>query len=467
MSANPFVAIQIGPNSFLEEGTDNALDILQERGAVNALLLASHSFCYGTAGRAQYRFPDHGAQEPDHMQGGSFIHNRPQYYAKTSIRDFRAPDRDSGGIDIMDEVVPKATSRGMKVYAWINESPFDLVSKHVPGYIHCLEEDMWGRKAWPGCFNNPDFKGLHLGVVEEHVKHYDLAGVALISERRGPLGNVLNLAHNSRNGMHPTCFCQYCRAIARERGINVDRAKAGYVALSEFIAKAAKKERPVDGYFVEFWRILLNYPEILSWEKLWTDGQLQLYKDIYGTVKAIDPKKEAGFHIVHVHSFSPLYRAIIDFSELKRYADWLKPVLYHNCAGVRFQNYVRDLCGGVFGDSTPDKVYRMYYDFLGYEEAPLEELHKTGFSADYVYRETKRSVAAVNDEIPIYPGIDVDIPPGRPPAPENKRSTPDDVGDAVKAAFRGGARGVVISRKYSEMFLDNLSACGDAVRSLR
>ena len=112
MSTNPFVAIQIGPNSFLEEGTDNVLDILQERGAVNALLLASHSFCYGTAGRAQYRFPDHGAQEPDHMQGGSFIHNRPQYYAKTAIRDFRAPDRDSGGIDIMDEVVPKARSRG-------------------------------------------------------------------------------------------------------------------------------------------------------------------------------------------------------------------------------------------------------------------------------------------------------------------------------------------------------------------
>jgi hypothetical protein len=40
------------------------------------------------------------------------------------------------------------------------------------------------------------------------------------------------------------------------------------------------------------------------------------------------------------------------------------------------------------------------------------------------------------------------------------------VRDAVLAAFEGGAEGVVLSRKYSEMMLDNLSGAGAAMRSL-
>jgi len=36
----------------------------------------------------------------------------------------------------------------------------------------------------------------------------------------------------------------------------------------------------------------------------------------------------------------------------------------------------------------------------------------------------------------------------------------------VLAAFEGGAEGVVLSRKYSEMLLDNLSGSGAALRSL-
>jgi hypothetical protein len=66
----------------------------------------------------------------------------------------------------------------------------------------------------------------------------------------------------------------------------------------------------------------------------------------------------------------------------------------------------------------------------------------------------------VNNEIPVYPGIDVDVPT----APNQKRTTPNDVREAVKAAFRGGAEGVVLSRKYSEMRLASLEAAGQGVR---
>jgi hypothetical protein len=61
----------------------------------------------------------------------------------------------------------------------------------------------------------------------------------------------------------------------------------------------------------------------------------------------------------------------------------------------------------------------------------------------------------------ILPGIDVDIPPGE----KEKRTQPDDVYQAVKAALDAGAHGVILSRKYSEMRMDNLRAAGKAIRS--
>jgi hypothetical protein len=63
----------------------------------------------------------------------------------------------------------------------------------------------------------------------------------------------------------------------------------------------------------------------------------------------------------------------------------------------------------------------------------------------------------------IWPGIDIDIPT----AAASKKTTPDDVAAAVKAAFAGGAHGVLLSRKYSEMRLANIGGAGRALRELR
>lgn len=75
-------------------------------------------------------------------------------------------------------------------------------------------------------------------------------------------------------------------------------------------------------------------------------------------------------------------------------------------------------------------------------------------------RETRRAVAAAGPDMKIWPGIDIDIPTGA----SEKKTQPADVYAAVAAAFDGGAHGVILSRKYSEMRLDNLRAAGRAVR---
>jgi hypothetical protein len=62
----------------------------------------------------------------------------------------------------------------------------------------------------------------------------------------------------------------------------------------------------------------------------------------------------------------------------------------------------------------------------------------------------------------LWPGIDIDIPT----AADHSKSTPDGTRQAVLAAFRAGADGVLLSRKYSEMKLANLAGAGAAIKEL-
>ena len=106
-----------------------------------------------------------------------------------------------------------------------------------------------------------------------------------------------------------------------------------------------------------------------------------------------------------------------------------------------------------------------HYRVLGYtQEKPLDELAKAGFSANYVYEEAKRAREALNGtKTQLWPGIDIDIPTN---VNLSSRSTPEGTRGAVLAAFRAGSDGVLLSRKYSEMRMENLRAAGAAVREL-
>ncbi|MGH9351224.1 MAG: hypothetical protein ACRD2G_03550, partial [Terriglobia bacterium] len=240
-------------------------------------------------------------------------------------------------------------------------------------------------------------------------------------------------------------------------------AKEGFKALDRWVQAAESGVRPSDGYFVTFWRLLLKYPEILAWEQFWSDNQHELYSLIYGTAKSIRPSLQVGFHIWHNVSFSPFYRAEQDYWKLRQSADFLKVVMYNNCAGPRLAQYVRNVQSTVFRDIPPEEVLDWHYGVLGYKGEPtLAQLPAAGLSSKYVAEETARAVAGVKNEIPIYPGIGVDIPTGE----GEKKAQPSDVHGAVEAALTSGASGVVLSRKYYEMKLADLSAAGEAIHSL-
>jgi hypothetical protein len=204
----------------------------------------------------------------------------------------------------------------------------------------------------------------------------------------------------------------------------------------------------------------VKYPEILAWEKLWNDGQQSTYANIYRLAKSIRSRVLVGWHIWHNNSFSPFYRSEQDYADFRKYSDFLKVVIYNNCGGPRLASYVNSVSRTIFADFPADEVLSLTYRAQNYQEASLAELPRKGLSADYVERETRRAVTGAGSALEIWPGIDIDIPTGK----DEKKTQPEDVREAVKAAIRGGADGVILSRKYSEMRLANLRAVASALR---
>ena len=452
------VAIQIGARSFVDEGVDKCLDTLEEKCAVNVLMPAVFTYGRGLAGRQipGLPLPDHGVQAYDQIHGGSYSKVHPEFYSKSIIQDIRAPEL--GDFDILADVIPKAKARGMKTYALFEES---YNPRLMPNFEKIAEIDVYGRIGNSTCFNNPNARNFLVSLVQDWFTTNDLDGLMWESERQGPLNTALKADFSTSARRPAYCFCPFCLRKAQQQGINVERAREGYIALDRRVNEITSQPRPNDGAFVPLWRLLVDYPELMAWHKFWFRSQEEIYGLLYGTVKEANPRAQVGWHIMHLVTLSPFYRADQNYARLANVADFLKPCPYNNCAGPRLARYIRNVQSTFFRDSTPEEVLAMHYRILGYEGEPgLDELPTAGLSARYVGRETRRSIADVQDKIPIYPGIDVDIPT----ALDEKRTQPSDVKAAVLAAVGAGAPGIVLSRKYAEMRLANLAGAGEALR---
>lgn len=457
----PFVGIQIGAISFADEGVPEVLDRLEELASVNALFVATQSFDRGVQGRqiTGRPWPGHGPDEPDDHAGGSYVTQHPEFYAGTVLKPFRATDREVAGRDVLEQVLPEATPRGMKVYSFVLENTHSGLTRAVPNWPKVLQVDAWGRRDSYACVRNPDYVTWWLSLVEDQVKSYPIDGLMFGSERNGPLGNVLGNGGFARDG-RAFCFCSYCERTGRDAGIDPVRAREGYLALY----RLARGEDDPDGDsgFVAFLRLLLTYPEIVAWERLWHDGYQSLQQQIYGTVKFLAPDVQVGWHVWHHNSFSPLYRAEMSFAPMAAYSDFIKPVLYDRCAGYRIHNHITQVANSIFRGVDPQTVYDLYRQVLGYDEVTrFEDLPGRGLSADYVRRETARTVGAVAGQAAVYPGLDAGVPT---PA-HVSQVTPADISASVTAALDAGAGGVILSRKYSEIRLDTLAAVGDTLRA--
>ncbi|RPI20860.1 MAG: hypothetical protein EHM61_26135 [Acidobacteria bacterium] len=465
------IGIQLGAISFLDEGVEQVLDIVQERASANALFLATFSFSNGTAGRQLpgHPFPGHGKQEYDtDLRGGNFARVHPQYYRDSGIDPgaTQAPDYDR--FDLLAEVTPQARNRGMGVFCLVQ----DQFPSNFPGIEKLQEHDFNGQRAETLCKNNPYYRNFLAGLMEDLTRSYDIDGVMFVCEYQGAFSNTIGSRFRGKARGKPgsrTCFCPFCKEKAKQQGIRLDRVQQGFLELEKFVAAGRSRQVLPDGYYVSLWRLVLRYPELLAWEHLFHTGVREVYAIMRERLKSVKQKASFGLHVWHNATMSPIYRAEQDLEELSRTSDFLKLALYHNCGGPRLASYIESVGETMYGDIPPRELLEFHYRVLDYTGTPYPAVRKTGLRADYVYREAKRGVDQARSA-PVYAGIDVDIPVEDADLQKQDRdaaqSTRQEIRSAVREAFRAGVQGIVISRKYSEMRLESLSGVGDAVKEL-
>ncbi len=460
----PFIGIQISPISFIDEGVEAVLDTLQRRVGVNVLLIGTISWLGLKAGRrishALEGFPDHGVAAPYAMRGGAYIRVRPEYYRNTAIKDFASRDPELAGKDILDLVIPAAKARGMRVMAEFMEPLFKYAGHGsaaevaIPNMAQCMEVDVLGRIGGEPCTGNPDYRLWWHGIVEEHAREYDIAGIMWCNERNSPLDRMIQ-------GQAPGCFCQHCRREAGERGIDVERVRAAFREVWAFLVARRAGAASPEGAMVEFLRVLLRHPEILLWERFWLERNKDLDRELYGIAKWCKPGLEFGLNIWNRDHFNPIRKAQFPWAERVAHADWVKPIAYQHQAGVIFRNEMASFEKTLLADFTAEEFTPAMYRILGLDEAPWHEIVQRGMDADsYVFGQCHDAVRGVDGKIPVYMGIGVDAP--RTQADQAK-CTPDIVYRSVHATYRAGGKGVVFAPNYAGM---NLATLDGAARAL-
>jgi hypothetical protein len=433
---------------------EKALDDMRENGRVTAVLPFIYTHNQDRSGIPLNR-----------LRGGNFAIPHMEYYkdAKLTYEDMRATDY--GDLDVLGRLIPAAKQRGMKVFPWVLE---ENARPKIANWEALYEVDFNGERATAHpsgpCANNPYYRNFTLGLMEDYTRSYDIGGVMFGTERQGPLFTALGL-EGGNTGRDPglvTCFCEYCVAKGKAQGIDPDRVRAGFIDLSKFVL-AMRKERPTDGYFVTFFRLLIKHPELLAWEYFWTKSRYQLQSDIYHKIKSIKPELPIGWHLWQEATFSPFLRAEMDYADITGFSDYVRPALYNNCAGERMHSFSATIQKGILGDMPVEQVQDTLFHLQNFQEASYGQISAAGFSAEYVRREVRRAVDNLaGTSVQVWPGIDIDVPVAR----TSSHCTPESVSAAVKGAFAGGAKGIILSRNYVEMKPENLAAAGNALKEL-
>lgn len=466
--AGKFNGIQMGPHTMLDEGIDRALDLVQQTAAINAILVYSHTYHGDIRKPPQLLATDHGVP-PRNMRDRKlpwvWVKTHDQFYKNTSLRHQQVDSTyEYANRDLFAELVEPCRKRGIKLYARILEGTGREVARLVENFSKVGTVDVYGRSTLVPCWNHPDYRAWWSDTAEDLFRSYPLDGLQWGAERQGPLMNVIM----PWNEAAPACFCEYCRARGRAKGVDPDRARKGFQELYEYVrALMGGTAQAPDGVFAGFLRVLLRYPEVLGWEYQYRQSREEVLHGMYRAAKAVKPDADVGWHIDHQpSSWDIVYRAEMSYEEMAPYSDFIKFIGYHDVLGPRIRNwYLARLQRTVLREVSLQDSLDLYYALFGYDpktEPKLDELDHKGFSPEYVYRETRRSVASAAGKTKIYAGIGFDVPWGA----NTFRGDPDNVYRAVVRAFDAGASGIVVSREYEEMRVPNLRAVGRAMQEV-
>ena len=467
------VGIQIAGHSLLDEGIERCLDTVQSTARANTLFLYSHSY-YAAHNRPPSDYADHGVPIRDERQRKItrvWLRHHDERFKNTSLRVLPpGADEEYGTRDLFAELAPVCRQRGLKLFARILEPGTGDLRGRVSNSDRAMSVGLDGKLSSQPCRNHPEWQGFWDGLVDDTIRSYPLDGYQWGAERAGPLSELL------WRGTMPFCFCEHCVARARREGINPDRARRGFTDLHTLVTGLrGGSSPPPDGVFTNVLRVLMKFPEILAWDYQWRLALEDQGRRTHALIKAARPQALVGRHFDHQNtSWDALFLAHLSYADVTPYTDFIKPILYHDIFGPRLRWWhLERLKQGPLRELSLQQSLDLFYSFRGYDpaqEPTLAELDQRGLSASYVGKETRRIVETVQGRCAVVPGIGVDVPDNiqRKPTPPRGTfgSTPAGLRSVILEVFSAGATGILISREYDEMRLENLRAIGETLREL-
>ncbi len=464
----PLIGIQIAGHSLLDEGMDRCLDLVKSTCRANAIFLYSHSY-YAAHGRAPELYADHGLPIKDERRRNLtrvWLRHHAEAFKSTSLA-VPEPSGEYGDRDLFAETVGACQRRGLKFFARILEPDATKLAGRVANHEKAMSVGLDGQPSPQPCRNNPEWTAWWDALVGDTMRSYPIDGFQWGAERMGPLSSLL------WKGVVPFCFCQHCEARAKREGINTERARQGFTELHALIAKLhAGGAAPADGVFTNVLRVLMKFPEVLAWDYQWRAALEEQGKRTHALVKTARPGAQVGRHFDHQNtSWDALFLAQWSYADVAPFADFIKPILYHDILAPRLANQLAELKRGPLAELSLAQSLDLFYALRGYDpklQPRLHELGTRGMDPEYVGIETKRIVDVVQGKCAVIPGIGVDVPNTSPGAPNGGKRPSDQAAlrAAITKAFTAGAAGILISREYDEMRVESLKTIGATLATL-
>jgi hypothetical protein len=456
------LSIQAAPWSILNEGIDAALDFMQANG-LDAIHLNTHTYYGGGGGnRGGYQVwaPDHFVSDPDKrwqgLECGAWIRHDPDRFADVGL--FHKYGGDEPDSDRFDAIVHAAGKRDMKIFGRYLDG-WERNRHEIPGWTDVLCVSPTGEQLTIPCFNNPRVRRWSRLTMEDIAAHPHIEGLLYGCERGTPLDDVLLM------GQHPYCFCEHCRSEAGKRGIDAQRAAAGFAELSAWARRFRDDPDYLPATDPLSWltRFYQRCPDVWAYNEMQTDALLAMEREAAEAYKAAAPGRTFA---ALTHPASSWYAAMTHEPGLHvGHCDVLAPRLYEHIHGARLvENIrVRDARRFLRCYSEPMRWEIAWRCYAG-PEIPVpsdpDVIMAEGIDPDVACMKLAALHARHGTRVSLQALVGVDITHPF----TDRRETPEGYTQAIcRGAVASGAEGIILCREYQEISGASIRAARRAI----
>lgn len=309
-----------------DEGIEKALTFLKDEGCINTIFLATqHDYLVSSGFDKLY----HNRKRQEHTVDGFFYEYDPDCYKTIAYNPVPCGFCNPAGRDIFGSVAEVSNRLGLSTYAMIlNRWP---QAETYPDYHMRSINGQIIPKVF--CANNPEVRALYKAVIQDILQRDRVEGIflALLDHyvQFGFEHLTDELAYSLGIRTFPTpevglsCFCEHCRRLAGDRGIDVESIKAGLLKAVQSGWIPHKVEQFCDS--AEVFTFLMEVPEFLEWMRFRAQTFVDLHQELYEWVKSIKPDCQ-----VALNTYGPAdsWKYAANYEKLAEQCDWIKPMFY-------------------------------------------------------------------------------------------------------------------------------------------